>query len=379
MTFSRKIFWIAGENSGDLHTAKIISQLNKNNKNLTHFGIGGKNMQKAGFTPIFPFERFSVMGFSEVIKHLFFFLKVEKKKKKIFKTNPPDLVVLTDYPGLNMRIAKMSHKFKIKVLYFICPQFWAWKHHRIFQLKKYTDYVAFILPFERKYFEKENVKSSYVGHPISEEIEIRLTKKDFAKEYNLNLNKKWLGFLPGSRDTEIKKMLPEYIKSVSFFDAEKYEFMVSRAATVSDKLFRKILENSENQNIKIIKNHNYEMMKYCDFLVVTSGTATLETAYLGTPFLIVYKTSKISYELGKRFIKIKRIGLPNIVLDKDIIPELIQDEANGKSIYNKTLEILNSKEKYDKISAELKEIHEILGIKSASKEVAKIIENLLNE
>ncbi len=379
MTFSRKIFWIAGENSGDLHTSKVISQLNRNNKNITHFGIGGENMQKAGLIPIFPFERFSVMGFSEVIKHLFFFLKVEIKIKKIFKTNPPDLVVLTDYPGLNMRIAKMAHKFKIKVLYFICPQFWAWKHKRIFQLKKYTDYVAFILPFEEKYFKKENVKSSFVGHPISEEIEIRLIRKDFAKEYNLNLNKKWLGFLPGSRDTEIKKMLPEYIKSISFFDVEKYEFLISKAVTVSDKLFRQTIENSENQNIKIIKNHNYEMMKYCDFLVVTSGTATLETAYLGTPFLIVYKTSKISYELGKRFIKIKRIGLPNIVLDKDIIPELIQDKANGKSIYNKTLEIINSKEKYDKISEELKELHEILGIKSASKEVAKIIENLLNE
>ena len=379
MTFSRKIFWIAGENSGDLHTSKVISQLNRNNKNITHFGIGGENMQKAGLIPIFPFERFSVMGFSEVIKHLFFFLKVEIKIKKIFKTNPPDLVVLTDYPGLNMRIAKMAHKFKIKVLYFICPQFWAWKHKRIFQLKKYTDYVAFILPFEEKYFKKENVKSSFVGHPISEEIEIRLIRKDFAKEYNLNLNKKWLGFLPGSRDTEIKKMLPEYIKSISFFDVEKYEFLVSKAVTVSDKLFRKTIENSENQNIKIIKNHNYEMMKYCDFLVVTSGTATLETAYLGTPFLIVYKTSKISYELGKRFIKIRRIGLPNIVLDKDIIPELIQDKANGKSIYNKTLEIINSKEKYDKISEELKELHEILGIKSSSKEVAKIIENLLNE
>lgn len=379
MAFSQKIFWIAGENSGDLHTSKVISQLNKNNKDITHFGIGGKNMQNAGFTPIFPFERFSIMGFSEVIKHLFFFLKVELKIKKIFKTNPPNLVVLTDYPGLNMRIAKMAHKFRIKVLYFICPQFWAWKHKRIFQLKKYTDFVAFILPFEKKYFKKENVKSLYVGHPISEEIEIRMIKKDFAKEYNLNLNKKWLGFLPGSRNTEIKKMLPEYIKSISFFDAEKYEFLVSQAATVSDKLFRKTIENSKNQNIKIIRNHNYEMMKYCDFLVVTSGTATLETAYLGTPFLIVYKTSKISFELGKRFIKIKRIGLPNIILDKDIIPELIQDEANGKLISNKTLEIINSKEKYDKISDELKELHEILGSKSASNEVSKIIENLLNE
>ncbi len=377
MTFSQKIFWIAGENSGDLHTSKVISQLNRNNKNIIHFGIGGENMQKAGLTPIFLFERFSVMGFSEVLKHLFFYLKVEVKIKKIFKTNPPDLVVLTDYPGLNMRIAKMAHTSKIKVLYFICPQFWAWKHKRIFQLKKYTDYVAFILPFEKKYFEKENVKSSYVGHPVSEEIEIQMTKKDFAKDNNLNLNKKWLGFLPGSRDTEIKKMLPEYIKSISFFDPEKYEFLVSKAATVSDKLFHKTIENFKNQNIKIIKNHNYEMMKYCGFLVVTSGTATLETAYLGTPFLIVYKTSKISYELGKRFIKIKRVGLPNIVLDKDIIPELIQDEANGKSIHNKILEIINSKEKYNKISDALKELHEILGSKSASKEVAKIIESIL--
>ncbi len=369
----KRIFWIAGENSADFHASGVIAELNKRNKDFEHFGIGGLKMKAEKFRPIFPFERFCVMGFIEVVKHISFFIEVESTIKTIFQSNPPDLVILVDYPGLNMRIAKLAKKNKIPVLYYISPQFWAWKYNRIFKLKEFTDHVAYILPFEQKFFDKEDVTSSYVGHPISEEIKIEMTKKEFTEKNNLDPDKKWLGFLPGSRNIEIKKLLPEFLKAISYFNDKNYEFLISKAATVSNVIFGKITANS--QNIRIIEDNSYEMMKYCDFLVVTSGTATIETAYLGTPFIIVYKTSKISYEIGKKFIKIKRIGLPNIVLDKDIVPELIQDEVNGKHIYEKIDEIISSKEKYQRIFSELKELHNILGSKSASREVADIIEN----
>ena len=375
---SKKIFWIAGENSGDLHASIVLKELKKRYSNIENFGIGGEKMKSHGFRMIYPFERFSVMGFVEVVKHLAFFAGVEKHIKDIFKINPPDLVILVDYPGLNMRIAKLAKSYNIPVLYFIVPQFWAWKYKRIFKLQKYTDHIAYILPFEGKHFNKHDIAASFVGHPISEEISIKLSKEKFAQKYDLDLKKKWLGFLPGSRNTELKKMLPEFINAIEIFDSNKHEFLISQASSVSTNLFQGII-NKVNKNIKIIKDMNYEMMKHCDFLTVTSGTATIETAFLRTPFIIVYKTSNSSYQIGKRFIKIDKIGLPNIVIEKDIVPELIQQDVNGKTIHAKITEILSDEKKYNKISNELKALHDILGSKTPSSEVTDIIGKMINE
>ena len=375
---NKRIFWIAGENSGDLHASIVLKELNKRFSNIENFGIGGEKMKSQGFRTIFPFERFAVMGFIEVVQHLTFFAGVEKHIKNIFKNNPPDLIVLVDYPGLNMRIAKLAKQFHIPVLYFIVPQFWAWKYKRIFKLQKYTDHIAYILPFEGKHFSKHNIAASFVGHPISEEISIKLSKEEFAHKNDLDPNKKWLGFLPGSRNAELKNMLPQFIDSIEMFDPDKYEFLISQATSVSTKLFQKIL-NRTNNNIKIVRDMNYEMMKHCDLLTVTSGTATIETAFLGTPFIIVYKTSNISYQIGKRFVKIDKIGLPNIVIEKNIVPELIQGNVNGKNIYASILDILSNEEKYKQISEELKALHDILGSKTPSTEVVNIIGNMINE
>jgi len=375
---SKKIFWIAGENSGDLHASIVLKELNKQFNNIENFGIGGEKMKSQGFKAIFPFDRFSVMGFVEIVKHLAFFAGVEKHIKNIFKNNPPDLIVLVDYPGLNMRIAKLAKSYNIPVLYFIVPQFWAWKYKRIFKLQQYTDHIAYILPFEGKHFIKHKIDASFVGHPISEEISIKLSREEFAHKNNLDLKKKWLGFLPGSRNTELKNMLPEFINAIEIFDSNEYEFLISQASSVSTKLFQKEITKTK-KNIKIIKDMNYEMMKHCNFLIVTSGTATIETAFLGTPFIIVYKTSNSSYQVGKHFIKIDKIGLPNIVIEKDIVPELIQKDVNGKNIFVTITEILSNENKYNKIINELKALHDILGSKSTSTEVATIIEKMINE
>ncbi|MEA2095814.1 MAG: lipid-A-disaccharide synthase [Candidatus Cloacimonadota bacterium] len=375
---SKRIFWIAGENSGDLHASIVLKKLNKQYSNIENFGIGGEKMKSHGFRAIYPFERFSVMGFIEVVKHLAFFAGVERHIKDIFKNDPPDLVILVDYPGLNMRIAKLAKSYNISVLYFIVPQFWAWKYKRIFKLQKYTDHIAYILPFEGKHFSKHNIAASFVGHPISEEISIKLSKEQFAQKYDLDENKEWLGFLPGSRNAELKNMLPEFVNAIEKFDCNKYEFLISQASSVSTNLFQQII-NKTDKNIIIVRDMNYEIMKHCNFLTVTSGTATIETAYLGTPFIIVYKTSNSSYQIGKRFIKINKIGLPNIVIEKNIVPELIQDDVNGKNIHAKITDILSNEKKYNKISEELKELHDILGSKTPSTEVADIIGEMINE
>lgn len=375
MSKAKRVFWIAGESSGDLHASQVLAATAKLIPNVKHFGIGGPMMAKQGFEQLYPFARFSVMGFVEVIKHLRFFLNIEKEIGHLFRTDPPDLVVLVDYPGLNMRIAKLAKSLGIPVLYYICPQFWAWKHKRIFKLKAYTDHIAYILPFEGIYLQEHNIPSTYVGHPIAEEISLKLDKKQFAEKFKLDNNKKWLGFMPGSRDTEVSKILPEYVTAASQFDSNKYEILISLAHAVEPKLFNNIIIS--NPKIKVIENANYEMMQYCDAMAVTSGTATLETAFTGTPFVLVYKTSKISYEIGKRIIKIKRIGLPNIILDQDLIPELIQDEARGKIIAKNLQQILTDPVRNEEIKHKLQELHDVLGKKSASQTTAKIIQDML--
>ena len=200
------IFWIAGENSGDLHASYVMKELQ--DYGFNHVGIGGYQMQKRGLQVLFPFNRFNVMGFWEVLKHLRFFAKVEKFIKEYLKKNKPELVILVDYPGMNLRIAKIASELNIPVFYYICPQFWAWKHHRVKQLADYTNQVACILPFEPDLLYIHQVNSEYVGSPIVEEINIKMSKEEFGKATRLDSNKKWLSFFPGSRIDEVNKLLP---------------------------------------------------------------------------------------------------------------------------------------------------------------------------
>ncbi|MCF7912572.1 MAG: lipid-A-disaccharide synthase [Candidatus Cloacimonetes bacterium] len=374
----KKIFWLVGEKSGDLHAASVLKYCRSIHPDWEHFGVGGKLMQAEGFHSLFHFNRFNVMGFVEVLKHLNFFAKVENDIEVIFSKQKPDAVVLVDYPGLNMRIAKLAKKHQIKVLYYICPQFWAWKKHRIYQLRDYSDAIGYILPFEGEYFADSNILATYTGHPISEEISVNSSRAEFAAEYDLDNQKKWLAFFPGSRDNEIKKLLPVFLKAMRLLLAENCQFLLSRTDTVSTEIFDKYIREIPVQGLKIIEGSNYELMKHADFVCAKSGTTTLETAFLGTPLILCYKTNWLSYLLGRYFVKIKWIGLPNIILNKNLIPELIQSQANALGISTKIKYYLDNRSVYKSMQTELAYLHELLGKKSASKEVTLLLESLVN-
>ena len=375
----KKIFWIAGEKSGDQHASYILKELNKRGYPLKNFGIGGPRMKREKFKSLFPFHKFNVMGFVEVIKHICFFFKVEKRIKKIFRTERPDLIVLVDYPGFNLRIAQIAFDLEIPVIYYISPQFWAWKHKRVYKMEKCIDFVATILPFENELLNMHRIDNKFVGHPVSEELTIELSQNNFANKYSLDMSKKWISFLPGSRDDEIRKKLPIFLDTIKKMDDSKYEFLISKADSVSYNIFYNFIRGSNLPSVKIIDEDIYELMKYSYLLVVTSGTATIETAYLGTPFIIVYKTSKISYEIGKRLVKIKMIGLPNIILDKKVIPELVQDDFNPKRLFNEISAIADNEARYKSIQKNLKELQSFIGSKKPSKEMADLIESYLDE
>ena len=368
-----------GEKSGDLHTSHVMEQLKKTMPETQHAGIGGPLMQSQGLKALFPFEKFLIMGFAEVLKHIPFIMKVESSIKQYLAKNKPDLVVLVDYPGLNLRVAEMASKMGFKVFYFICPQFWAWKHYRVLKLQKYCHHVACILPFEKEMLDKYNINSTYVGHPVTEEIEYKLDKKEFAEKFNLDINKKWIAFFPGSRANEVQSLLPIYIETIKRLKKLKpdYEFLISKANSVSDKLFAsKAFTEAE---FTVIEGYSYEMMKYSDFLTVKSGTSTIEVASIVTPFAIVYKANYLSYKLAKKIIKVKFIGLPNIIFDKPIIPELIQKDVNPDKIIETILFFMDNEKEYSQMSEDFKDLHNILGHESASKQVSGLINKILME
>ncbi|MDP8232211.1 MAG: lipid-A-disaccharide synthase [Candidatus Zophobacter franzmannii] len=375
----KKIFWLAGEHSGDLHASFVMKQLNETEQLLEHYGVGGYRMAQQGLKQLFPFKQFNVMGFTEVIKHLSFFRDVEKKIAKWFDDNKPDLVVLVDYPGLNLRIAKIAHQKKIKVFYYISPQVWAWKKGRVKLLKKYCDKVACILPFEQEYLEKNGVDATYVGNPIIEEIHVEDSREEFAKKYDLDVDKIWICFFPGSRELEVERLLPEYLHAAKVFDDDDIQYLFSLAPSVSRKEYMKIVSASGLRNPFIIYDDNYNMMQHSYVSCVTSGTATLEAGFLGNPFIIVYKTSPTTFFLGKTVVKLDYIGLPNLIMGKGIVPEFIQGDATGFNIYRALQEYVNQKDYYAKMKTQLDTLHEEVGEKRASVETANLIKEYLVE
>ncbi|MCK9330556.1 MAG: lipid-A-disaccharide synthase [Candidatus Cloacimonetes bacterium] len=390
------IFWLAGEKSGDTHASEVMKKLNNSSTTFNHIGIGGPLMVKQGLKTIFPFEKFNVMGFVEILKHLSFFSSVEKRIKNILNgldtqfPQKPDLVILVDYPGLNLRIAKLAYNTNIKVLYYICPQFWAWKHHRVNILASYCDLVLVILPFEKDLLEIHRINTEYVGHPVMEEIKFKLTKEEFAQHHQLDTQKKWISFFPGSRENEIIKLLPVYIKTIIKLSMKypDYQFLISKADSVSNKVFMQYLKTDNNTNktlddIKLINGDSYEQMKYSDFMIVKSGTTTIEASIIGTPFAIAYIANQISYWIAKKIIKIKFIGLPNIILNEEkqlsepVIPELIQENVNPDMLISTIEYYMNNKNAYENFKTEINKISLILGKESASHNAKEAILNLL--
>lgn len=365
---------MVGEISGDLHASFVLEKLNQAGE-YYHYGVGGEKMQKAGLKSLFEFSRFNVMGFVEVIKHLTFFLKVEKQIKEILIADRPDLLVLVDYPGLNLRIAKIAKELGIKVLYYICPQFWAWKHKRVFKIKKYTDFVACINPFESPLLTEYQIPNEYVGHPVAEEISVRLSKAEFAEKFALDLNKEWIGLFPGSRKTEVKRHL-EVFKNLILMDPKR-EYLLS----IAHESFIDLIDpNMLDKNVTLIKDYNYDIMKHSDFVVAKSGTTTLETTLFATPFVIIYIANPITVKIARKISRVKYLGLPNLIANDLIVKELIQEDVTALNLFTEIEETLADAKKKAAFTQILLSIKHLLGDKSASANCAnKIIEMLNNE
>ena len=371
---------IAGEASGDLHGSRLVAAMRERNSDLFFCGIGGQALRDAGVKIIVDASQLSVVGISEVFSKmpgLFRGMSVAKKLLKILK---PDLLIIIDFPDFNLHIAGAAKKIGISVLYYISPQVWAWRPGRVKKIRKVVDRVAVILPFEEKFFRKHQIQATFVGHPLLD-THLFLEGSSVAKNTE---DMPAVGFLPGSRDREIAKLLPVMLQSARILlERDKnMKFIVSLAPSIERKFVETIVEEHRGEhNFELISDSVENVLKRCRFALVASGTVTLEAAIFGIPMIIIYKVSSVTYWLGKMLVRsrVKNFGLVNLIAGREISPELLQGEVSSKKIANMAFEMLNNTSGLEKTKNELLGIRDVLGGPGASKRVADIALNMLKK
>ena len=381
-----KYYLIAGEASGDLHGANLIKEIKLNDPNSIFRFWGGELMQKQSDGLVKHYKYYSFMGFLEVLSNARLILKNIKFCKQDIKLYNPDVIIYIDYPGFNLRIAKWAKQNNYKNYYYISPKIWIWKENRISSIKRDIDKMFVILPFEKKFYsEKHNFKVDYVGNPLLDAVKketntsksITFRYKEFLLKNKLK-NLPIIALLPGSRDQEIKKILPVMIRAASKFKA--YQLVVAGAPNKEKTYYLSILKNNNIDSglLNIIIDNTYNLLKYSKIALVTSGTATLETALFKVPQVVCYKTSIISYFIGKVLIKnLKYISLVNLILDKKAVTELIQNDCNVMNLELEIKKILKGKFREEMIE-EYNKLENSLGKNGASKKTAKLITESLN-
>jgi|TARA_B110000908_G_scaffold93857_1_gene111216 lipid-A-disaccharide synthase len=374
-----KYYIIAGEASGDLHGSNLIKALKKNNPDASFRCWGGDLMKSQCNNLVMHYQDFSYMGFLEVILNINKILSyISFCKNDIEKFNP-DLIIYIDYPGFNMRIAKWAKSKNYTNHFYISPKVWVWKEKRVEQIKKVIDKMYVILPFEEDFYKKKhNYKVDFVGHPLLDAIESENTfnKNNFLLTNNLS-EKPIIALLPGSRNQEINKLLPVMLNAVS--NLTNYQLVIAGAPSKNVEYYEKIIQSSDSNTniIKVISNQTYNILRVSTAAIVTSGTATLETALFNVPQVVCYKTSWTSYLIGRLLIRnLKYISLVNIIQDKEVVKELIQNNCNKTNLVIELEKILDKKNRSSML-AEYKMLHNKLGGKGASKKTADLIKMYL--
>jgi len=362
-----KYYIIAGEASGDLHASNLMKSIKLNDSNASFRCWGGELMEEQGAVLVKHYRDLAFMGFIEVIMNLRTIFKNIKTCKVDIAEHQPDVVILVDYPGFNLRIAPFVKSLGIKVVYYISPQIWAWKQSRVHTIKKVVDRMLVILPFEKDFYKKFDMDVAFVGHPLVDATEAYEIAEHLP---SLVFDRPVVALLPGSRRQEIQVMLPYMIAvSKQFTD---YQFVIAAAPNAEDSLYA----GMDGSDLKLVKNRTYDLLSMAHAALVTSGTATLETALFKVPQVVCYKGSAISYYIARLLVKIKYISLVNLIMDKEVVTELIQDKLTVKNIVTELAPLLGG-EKRQAMLGIYDELQVILGGGGASEKAAQEIQQLM--
>ena len=362
-----KYYIIAGEASGDLYGSKLIDEIFSIDKKAEIRFWGGDNMIKSGGYNVKHISELAFMGFYEVLKNITTILRNISFCKNDIKEFNPDKIIYIDYPGFNLKICKWAKNNGYKNFFYISPQIWAWKENRIKTIKNSIDKLFVIFPFEKEYYrEKHNMEVEFYGHPLIEKIDDFNSSKDFLKKNNITKERDIITLLPGSRSQEINSMLPIFLTLKKHY--LDFEFIVAGVKNVNESVY----QPASDLDVKVIYNQTYDLLSHSKIAIVTSGTASLECALFNVPQIVCYKTSSISYFIGKLFVNISFISLVNIILKKGIVKELIQNELTEKNLVNELSNIL-SDNKISDIINEYSKIYSMLSIDGTSKKIATSI------
>ncbi|MCH5229628.1 MAG: lipid-A-disaccharide synthase [Muribaculaceae bacterium] len=377
-----KYMLVAGEASGDLHASNVIESIKKLDSEAEFRFIGGDLMSKAARkSPDIHYDKLNVMGFSEVLRKLPALLSNLKAAKKIVRDFHPDVLILVDYPGFNLKLAKFAHNNGIRVDYFISPKIWAWKEWRVRDIKKYVDNMYSILPFEENFYSKHKYKVKYVGNPSVQEIDFALghlpPKKHFIERQGLTeSDKPLIALLPGSRKGEIRNNLPIMIEAMKRFP--DHQFAVAAAPAIPEKFYREV---AQDPGLQVVFGATPILLKYSVAALVTSGTATLETALIGTPQVVCYRANgnPVSYKIMEKLLKVKYVALPNLIVNNSIVPELLVHNCTVDSVARELSPLLQPSPKREWQINGYRNMRRRLGNSVASDYVAELIVESLKD
>ncbi|MCC6384626.1 MAG: lipid-A-disaccharide synthase [Bacteroidia bacterium] len=357
-----KFYLIAGEASGDLHGSNLVAALKKLDAFTSFRGFGGDLMEQQGVKIVKHYRELAFMGFSDVLLHLNSIRRNFKLCREDIRKWKPDAVILIDYPGFNLRMAKFIHSQKIKVIYYISPQLWAWHESRVSIIKRYIDKMIVILPFEKEFFNRHNIDAAFAGHPLLDAIEQRKHSQS-----DLRFDNNVVALLPGSRKQEIKRMLPVMIKMIPLFP--QHQFVIAGAPSIPESYYHRF---GISQAL-LVFNKTYELIKNAKAAIVTSGTATLETALHSVPLMVCYKGNYWSYLIARQLIKVSYISLVNLIMNKRVVNELIQSEMNEQVMQQELGRLLNDLSYRDQMLNEFEQLKIKLGSAGASERAAHVI------
>ncbi len=374
---TKKLFIISGELSGDKHASLVVKNLLENRNDIEIEAIGGENLKKLGVKLFVDHSKAHMSAMGLTPKILFDHITLGKRVVDYLKNEyKPDLVLLIDYGGFNLNISNFLKKAGIKVFYYIPPQIWASRKWRIKTVKKNISKVMTIFPFEKEMYEKEGIDAQFVGHPLITQMPPCANRDEVFEKYGLDKNKKLISIFPGSRTFELHNLMKTFLKSAALIAQKRddVQFVIAQADSLKDDVFKKYLGKT---NIKVIKNDNYSLLSVSDALMLASGTVALEAALYTTPMIISYKGPWIAYFVYRLVRCINRVCLPNIIMDKDIVPELLQKDSNPQIISKALLKILEDDEYRQLMKDDLSKVKAILSRHESAKEVAQVISSAL--
>jgi lipid-A-disaccharide synthase len=365
-----RVLLIAGEASGDLHGSGVVRELRALDPDIELYGIGGENMRREGMELVFHIRDLSFMGLAEVLKNLPTVRRVEESMRSRLESRRPDVVVLIDYPGFNLRFAKVVKRLRIPVLYYISPQVWAWHKSRVKTMRRLVDRMKVVFPFEVEIYRREGIDVEFVGHPVVEQIGTRVDRSAFCATHGLDPARKILGLLPGSRLQEIDRILPVMAEAARRLETETgAQTAIGVAPNLGTAPIRRRLPGDWSP--VLVEDATYDLMAHADVVVVTSGTATLETGWFATPMVVVYKTSPLTFLAGRMLVDVPYIALANIVAGRKVVQELIQNELTVGRLVAEAGALLTDPARAARVRADLSVIRERLGGPGASARVAR--------